>query len=364
MSSLSEAAESLQGRVEAELQRVNEAYGALDSERRQLEEREQAGALRLEEARQAICAAQRERREAEEAMQELEAERKDIEKLRASVHSEQAAWEEEKRVMGELSKPLDDVVKINAGGTVFLTRRSTLCQLRDSALAAMFSGRWECNLKHDESGAVFLDASPGAFEVVLTYLRAKAMNPGAAFPTVPPFLQEEVAALLAFLGLTHDEEGALEVPKDRSVFNLTHVSGHFCGGTVRDFCEPSVHYTWETMERILLGTVPPEMGRNSQAIYTYPGEGEHVLCLAFPRPYKISGCQVMIARRSECRWRVFVDDAANPTYCKTLFASLRASAPVAQDCILTFDQAVEATTLRIVIDQCMGNIGFRGLAFF
>ena len=41
----------------------------------------------------------------------------------------------------------DDIINLNVGGTKLTTLRSTLCQVEDSLLTAMFSGRWEDNIK-------------------------------------------------------------------------------------------------------------------------------------------------------------------------------------------------------------------------
>lgn len=49
----------------------------------------------------------------------------------------------------------DDDLKLNVGGTIFYTKRSTLLKEEGSMLAAMFSGRFP--LVRDADGAYFID---------------------------------------------------------------------------------------------------------------------------------------------------------------------------------------------------------------
>ena len=65
----------------------------------------------------------------------------------------------------------NDIINLNVGGTKLTTRRSTLCQVKDSLLATMFSGRWEDNIERDQDGAVFFDFNPQHFIIILDYLR-------------------------------------------------------------------------------------------------------------------------------------------------------------------------------------------------
>jgi len=78
---------------------------------------------------------------------------------------------------------IDDIVKLNVGGRLFETTRSTLQAQNDSILAAMFDPRHNSSsamtdvahrlpVKNTaDDGSIFLDRNPVTFEYVLDYLR-------------------------------------------------------------------------------------------------------------------------------------------------------------------------------------------------
>ena len=101
----------------------------------------------------------------------------------------------------------NDIINLNVGGTKLTTLRSTLCQVEDSLLATMFSGRWEDNIKRDQDGAVFFDFNPQHFILILDYLRVKKIatpqNP-PPLPKVPEDQEECFNSLVQYLGLTKE----------------------------------------------------------------------------------------------------------------------------------------------------------------
>ena len=107
----------------------------------------------------------------------------------------------------------DDIINLNVGGTKLTTLRSTLCQVEDSFLATMFSGRWEDNIKRDKDGAVFFDFNPQHFILILDYLRVKKIatpeNP-PSFPKVPEDQEKNFNSLLQYLGLSNE----ITVPRE------------------------------------------------------------------------------------------------------------------------------------------------------
>ena len=110
----------------------------------------------------------------------------------------------------------DDIINLNVGGTKLTTLRSTLCQVEDSLLATMFSGRWEDNIKRDQDGAVFFDFNPQYFILVLDYLRAKKIatpqNP-PPLPKVPEDQEESFNSLVQYLGLSAE----ITVPREITI---------------------------------------------------------------------------------------------------------------------------------------------------
>ncbi|XP_028409764.1 uncharacterized protein LOC114532454 [Dendronephthya gigantea] len=125
------------------------------------------------------------------------------EKLQAAIE----VYEAEKKELDAVAVDDDDVIHMNVGGQKFTTTRSTLCQIEDSLLASMFSGRWENSVLRDQDGAVFFDYNPKYFDFILAYLRAKTMatpeNP-AALPEVPDDQVKNFRSLVGYLGLTEE----------------------------------------------------------------------------------------------------------------------------------------------------------------
>jgi len=62
-----------------------------------------------------------------------------------------------------------EVIDLNIGGThMITTSRQTLCQVKDSSLEAMFSGRHNVTT---HNGRVFIDRDGEAFCAMLSFLR-------------------------------------------------------------------------------------------------------------------------------------------------------------------------------------------------
>lgn len=61
------------------------------------------------------------------------------------------------------------IIDLNIGGThLITTSKATLCQVKDSSLAAMFSGRHKLSMHKDR---VFIDRDGDAFCAMLSFLR-------------------------------------------------------------------------------------------------------------------------------------------------------------------------------------------------
>src|SRR5690554_1332976 len=125
-----------------------------------------------------------------------------IDEEKKEVEEERSKLEEEKKAMQKVVSP-QEIITLNVGGTIFSTTREALCQVKDSLLASMFSGRWEESLTRDEEGKVFFDFDPELFRFVLSYLRTKKLlQKEIPFPLVPQEKLLEMNAMRDFLGLT------------------------------------------------------------------------------------------------------------------------------------------------------------------
>ena len=128
-----------------------------------------------------------------------------IEQERAKLKAEIAEYNAEKERMKALTANDNDIIHLNVGGQKLTTKRSTLCQVENSLLATMFSGRWEESLERDQDGAAFLDFNPQYFVLILDYLREKRIaQPGKPIPMpkVSDDQSERFNNLLQYLGLS------------------------------------------------------------------------------------------------------------------------------------------------------------------
>lgn len=64
----------------------------------------------------------------------------------------------------------DDLLEINAGGSVVAARRGALCQFDNTRLASLFDGSYERRIRRDRNGRMFLDVNPVAFRSLVDYL--------------------------------------------------------------------------------------------------------------------------------------------------------------------------------------------------
>lgn len=148
------------------------------------------------------AAAAQARGEVERERQEL---RTAIEVERERLRAEREALEEEKARMSHPSVRRSDVLTLNVGGErVLQRRRSTLCAVEDSFLAARFSGRWEQDLDRDEEGRYFINYSPELFLPLLDYLGVKETEDPSKevpLPEGPANQRHQFQAMLKFFGM-------------------------------------------------------------------------------------------------------------------------------------------------------------------
>jgi hypothetical protein len=130
-----------------------------------------------------------------------------IEGERTKMKAKLDAYNAEKQRMKAVEVSDNDIIHLNVGGHKLTTKRSTLCQVEDSLLASMFSGRWDDSLERDKDGAIFFDFNSQYFLVILDYLRAKKIatpeNP-APLPKVAEDQAESFNNLLEYLGLSDE----------------------------------------------------------------------------------------------------------------------------------------------------------------
>ena len=159
------------------------------------------------------------------------------------------AYEAEKLRMKAIEVKDDDIINLNVGGKKITTKRSTLCQVKGSLLASMFSGRWEDSLSRDENGRIFFDWNPQHFILILEYLRGKTIatpkNP-SPLPKIPEDQTKTFQNLVEYLGLSSEFK---TVPPPEK-FDL-----HSTGVTLQENGIVAVHDSSQSHKYVLGGNV-------------------------------------------------------------------------------------------------------------
>lgn len=170
-------------------------FMAIESRLREATRKEQEADAVLAKAQQAQQAWQREQAALRSAL--------DTE--RARLQTERQELEEEKSRMQAPSVRKSDVLSLNLGGErVIQRRRSTLCAVEDSFLAARFSGRWEQELDRDEDGRYFINYPPELFMPLLDYLGARETEDPSRdvpLPLGPENQRPQFQAMLRYFGM-------------------------------------------------------------------------------------------------------------------------------------------------------------------
>ncbi|KAL7550410.1 hypothetical protein ACHAWF_013653 [Thalassiosira exigua] len=79
----------------------------------------------------------------------------------------------------------DDLIEVNAGGTIISAKRCTLTQCKGTRFEALFSGRWDKKLQQDSSGRIFLDVNPASFRAIVDYFHEMAISSEDKPPSLP-----------------------------------------------------------------------------------------------------------------------------------------------------------------------------------
>ncbi|MBN3308207.1 BTB/POZ domain-containing protein KCTD12.1 [Amia ocellicauda] len=72
---------------------------------------------------------------------------------------------------GDSGSPFSEIIELNVGGQVYVTRHTTLVAVPDSLLWSMFSQKSPQELARDSKGRYFLDRDGFLFRYILDYLR-------------------------------------------------------------------------------------------------------------------------------------------------------------------------------------------------
>lgn len=92
--------------------------------------------------------------------------------------------------ISEMSYPFPEVVELNVGGQVYVTKHSTLTSVPDSTLHSMFSRNNVQELPRDNRARFFIDRDGFLFRYVLDFLRDRQLSLPDHFPEKERLLRE------------------------------------------------------------------------------------------------------------------------------------------------------------------------------
>ena len=113
-----------------------------------------------------------------------------------------------------VSTRMTDVIRLNVGGEVIVTKRQSLTPASTSVLAKLCNGRWKERMPHDEETNLFLDFNPLLFRHLLEQLRQSKRNPSLRFTpprSSPPFAMRSYKRMLTALGLDRSLSSTNEI---------------------------------------------------------------------------------------------------------------------------------------------------------
>ena len=90
----------------------------------------------------------------------------------------------------QFAQPGSSWIKLNVGGSRFVTTRQTLCKFPDSMLGEMFGRDEDFPLVTDLDGCVFIDRDDGPFRTILTSLRCGEFEMPAAPADLKALIRE------------------------------------------------------------------------------------------------------------------------------------------------------------------------------
>ncbi|KAJ8335703.1 hypothetical protein SKAU_G00390450 [Synaphobranchus kaupii] len=115
--------------------------------------------------------------------------------------------------ISEVSGPFPEVVELNVGGQVYVTKHSTLVSVPDTTLHAMFSRHPLKDLPRDSRGRFFIDRDGFLFRYVLDFLRDKQLVLPDHFPEKDRLQREaehfQLADLLKLLAPRVTKQGSM-----------------------------------------------------------------------------------------------------------------------------------------------------------
>ncbi|KAL7462194.1 hypothetical protein ACHAXS_002582 [Conticribra weissflogii] len=153
---------------------------------------------KIEDANKKLQESQDElRRDLDAELKKLSAKEKGLKDRLNELNNKKAECAEEH---GSMIDEDDDFIEVNAGGKVIAAKRSTLTQLKETRLEALFSGRWDKKLDRDANGRIFLDVNPTCFQAIVDYLNEMTIS-CENNPPEPPSVESEIEHILVHQAL-------------------------------------------------------------------------------------------------------------------------------------------------------------------
>lgn len=130
---------------------------------------------------------------------ELESLRQETEQWCASEKQKiDAQWKQLDRLtekMAALWPSKVDIIRVNCSGQVYELPRQTLCSIKGSYLAELFSEENSGTILPDSDGCYYLDINPHCFALVIEYLLNRRLRLDAPLPVIPKSQQHNMEVL-------------------------------------------------------------------------------------------------------------------------------------------------------------------------
>jgi hypothetical protein len=132
-------------------------------------------------------------------MEELDREEKALNTRLGEINKQMDSAAEK---YGNIHASDEDILEINAGGRMFIVKRSTLTMhTMGTKFWALFNGRWENKLQRDMNGRIFLDVNPECFQAIVAYLNEMMISCEDNAPDQPSVDDEHKLLLWQHLAL-------------------------------------------------------------------------------------------------------------------------------------------------------------------
>jgi hypothetical protein len=95
---------------------------------------------------------------------------RDLEEYIRAQDEWESRLQERMRILINIEVTNEDLIEVNAGVKIVVSKHSILTKIQGSKFEGIFSGRWDKTFLRDNQRRFFLDINPTCFQAILNYL--------------------------------------------------------------------------------------------------------------------------------------------------------------------------------------------------